>query len=131
MKRTGQIDVMTLMENNSIASGQTEYSTRILEVFALQPDGNFSMQLELDDSSTGTATVFYECTNVKASGAASRFIKPSGGSDIFATFAKTDGAGADGRDLRDFNMETCHQARIGVTAVGGDIVVKKLIVAVQ
>lgn len=122
---------IVLMENNSIAAGATEYAAKIIDMYALHPNGNFSMQIELDaDGTTGTATVHYECTNIEASSDADRFIKPSG-ADIFTAFFKTDGEGADGRDIRDFNVETCYQLRIGVTAAGGPVKIKRLIIAVQ
>lgn len=126
-----EITIIDLMADNGIASGQTEYAAQLLEMHELYPVGNFSMHLELDVAATaGTATVFYEVTNVK-NGDMTRFIKPLGGSDIFTNFAKTDGVDADGRDLQDFNAETCYQVRIGVTATGGAVVIKKLIAAVQ
>jgi hypothetical protein len=129
--KDNMIRVLSLMEDNSIAEGETEYSPILIEVYALQPNGNFSMQLEVDATSVGSATVFYECTNVKASPDVDRFIKPASGSDIFTAFAKDAGAAGDGRDLKDFNVETCWQIRIGVTAVGGAVKIKKLICAVQ
>lgn len=125
------ITTKVLFLNQLIAAGDPVYADDILEVFALQPNGNFSMQLELDDAATdGTLDVFYECTNVEASGDDDRFVKPANAA-IYTDFAKNSGEGADGRDIRDFNIETCHQCRIGVQATGGSVKIKRLIVAVQ
>lgn len=135
--RDNNIKLIELMANNSIAAGETEYAETLIEVAVLQPNGNFSMQIEMDDASVGTATVHYECTNIdntigvkRGVPPADRFIKPANAA-IFTEFAKNGGQGADGRNLADFNVETCYQVRIGVTAVGGDIKIKRLIAAVQ
>lgn len=124
------IYTIPLMAGKLIPAGETHYGPDI-NIHAFNPNGNFSAHIELDAASVGTATVHYECTNVEASGDEGRYIKPSASADIFTAFAKNGGAGADGRDLKDFNVETCHQFRIGVTAVGGNVVIKKIIVALQ
>ncbi len=124
------IQILNLLAGQVIASGTTHKCAALIEVYALQPNGNFSLQLELGQESAGTATVFYKVTNIEASGDADRFIKPAN-ADIFTAFAKTGGEDADGRDLKDFNVETCYQVQICVTANGGDIKVSKLIAAVQ
>ncbi len=127
--RDNEIRIIKLMENNSIADGETEY-TKEIPVAALQPNGDFSLHLEIDaDATVGTATVFYEATNLE-DGSATRFIKPAN-ADIFTAFAKNGGEGADGRDIRDFNIPTSYEFRIGVTANGGAVKIKKLIAAVQ
>ena len=126
-----RISIIELLAGKIIASGATYAVPKLIEVYAYDPNGNFSMQLELDVAgTTGTATIFYKVTNNTDGLDADRFIKPVD-SDIFTAFAKTDGEDADGRDLVDFNVETCHQVQICVTANGGDIKIDKLIAAVQ
>jgi hypothetical protein len=128
--RDNTISIRSLMENNAIASGETEYSNPI-PVKALRPNGDFSLHLELDAAGTaGTATVFYEATNIEDATVANRFVKPAN-ADIWTAFAKNGGEGADGKDIRDFNIETCSDFRIGVTANGGAVKIKRLIAALQ
>lgn len=133
-----KITPILLMENKTIASGETEYGP-IIEMYSLNPNGNFSIQLELDEDGTdGTLAVWHECTNISATQAAKsgietdeeRFIRPEH-STIHDAFAADSGFGEDGRDIRDFDVETCYQARIGVKANGGAVKIKRLIVAVQ
>jgi len=131
-----KITPILLMENKTITDGETEYG-RTIEMYSLNPNGNFSVQIELAEGTVGAADVWYECTNLSdTQGAksgvavADRFIKPVH-SGIYEAFGLESGSAGDGRDLKDFSLETCYQVRLGVKAVGGDVIIKRLIVAVQ
>lgn len=132
-----KISTILLMEGKTIAQDAIEYAANLIDAHALHPNGNFSLHIELDEGTVGTLDVWYEATNISdtqgaKSGveAADRFIKPANAA-VFEAFGAASGAGADGRDIKDFNIETCYQARIGVKAVGGVVKIKRLIAAVQ